>query len=50
MDISGISSNAGKAGAKLRLKCSWISLTSIYLIKMWVRHPGKLDSDVHVYL
>ena len=35
--------------AKVRLRCSCISLLLIYLITMWVWHVPKLDSDVHSY-
>ena len=35
--------------AKVRLRCSWISVVLIYLIKMLVWHVPELDSDVHGY-
>ena len=41
--------NVGMACAKVRLRCSFISLVLIYLITMWVWHVPKLDSDVHSY-
>ena len=34
---------------KVRLRCSWISLALIYLIKISVWHMPKLDSDIHGY-
>ena len=37
------------ACAKVRLRCSWLLLKLIYLIKMWVWHEPKLDSDDHAY-
>ena len=39
MDITGIDlfdQNVGMACAKVRLRCLWISLVLIYLIKMWI--------------
>ena len=39
MDITGIDlfdQNVDMAGAGARLRCSWISLVLIYLIKRWV--------------
>ena len=50
MDINGIElldQNVGMACAKVRLRCSWISLVLIYLIKMWVQHESNVDSGVH---
>ena len=50
MDITGIDlfdQNVGMACAKVRFKCSWISLVLIYLINMWVWNVPKLDSDDH---
>ena len=41
--------NVGMACAKVRLRCSFISLVLIYLITMWVWHVPKLDLDVHAY-
>ena len=38
MDVTGIDLfdlNVGMVCAKVRLRCSWISLILIYLIKMW---------------
>ena len=32
---------------KVSLRCSWISVVLIYLIKMWVWRVPKLDSDAH---
>ena len=52
MNITGIDlfdQNVGMACAKIRLRCSYILLVLIYLIKMWVWHVPKLDSDVHAY-
>ena len=41
--------NVDMACAKVRLRCSFISLVLIYLITMWVWCVPKLDSDVHAY-
>ena len=52
MEITGIDLfdlNVGMTCANVRLRCSWISLVLIYLIKMWVWHVPKLDSDVHAH-
>ena len=52
MHITGINlfdHNVGIACAKVRLRCSWISLLLIHLITMWVWHVRKLDLDVHGY-
>ena len=52
MDITCIDlfdHNVGMAYAKVRLRCSCISLVLIYLITMWVWHVPKLDSDAHAY-
>ena len=52
MNISGIDlldQHVGVAYANIKLRCSWISLVLIYLIKMQVRNVQKLDSDVHEY-
>ena len=54
MDITGIDlfdQNVGRsmACAGARLRCSWISLVLIYLIKMWIWHVQRLDTDVHGY-
>ena len=35
--------NVGMACANVRLGCAIISLTLIYLIKMWIWHVLKLD-------
>ena len=40
--------NAGMACAKVKHRCSCISLLLIYLITMWVWHVPKLDSDDHI--
>ena len=48
MEITGIDlfdQNVGMACANVRLRCSWISLVLIYLIKMWVM--TQVSSDVH---
>ena len=50
MDITGIDlfdQNVGMACTEVRHRCSWLSLVLIYLIKIWVCHVPKLDSDVH---
>ena len=50
-DVHGIDlfdQNVGMACAKVRLRCSWKSLV-LNLIKMWVWHVLKLDSDVYGY-
>ena len=39
--------NVGMVYAEVSIRYSWISLVLIYLIKMWVWHKLKLDSDVH---
>ena len=47
MNISGIDlfdQHVGMAYANVKLRCS---LVLINLIKMWVWHVPKLDSDVH---
>ena len=52
MDITGIDlfdQNVGMTCAKVKLRCSGISLILIYLIKVWVWHVVRLDSDVHGY-
>ena len=52
MDITGIDLFDQKVGmtcAGARLRCSWISLVLIYLIKMWIWHVLRLDTDVHGY-
>ena len=52
MDITGIdlsNQNAGMACAKVRLRYTLKPLVSIYLIKMWVWHVQKLDSDVDLH-
>ena len=52
MDIIGIDlfdQNVGVACLEIKLRCSWILLVLIYLIKMWVCHVLKLDSNVDKY-
>ena len=52
MDITGIDlfdQKVGMACAEVRHRCSWISLVLIYLIKMWIWHVLRLDTDVHGY-
>ena len=52
MDITGIDlfdQHVGMTCAKVKLRCSGISLILIYLIKIWVWHVVRLDSDVHGY-
>ena len=52
MDITGIDlfdQNVGMARAEVIVTCSWVSPVLIYLIKMWVWHVLKLDTDVHGY-
>ena len=52
MDITSIDlfdQNVGTTCANVRLRCLLILLALIYLIKMWVLHVPKLDSDVHRY-
>ena len=52
IDISGIDlfdRNVGMACAKIRFRCSWKSLVLIELIKMFLWHVLKLDTDVHGY-
>ena len=52
MAITGIDlfdQNVGMACAEVRVTCSWLSPVLIYLIKMWVWHVLKLDTDVHAY-
>ena len=58
MDITGIDlfdQNVGMTCAKVesnvRIRCLWIdlSLVLIYLIKIWVWHVLRLDSDAHGY-
>ena len=39
--------NAGMTCANVRLRCAIISLTLIYLIKMWIWHVPMLGSDVY---
>ena len=41
--------NVGMACAKVRLRCSCISLLLIHLITIWVWHVPQLDSDDHAY-
>ena len=52
MDITGIDlfdQKVGMACTEVRHRCSWISLVLIYLIKMWIWHVLRLDTDVHGY-
>ena len=45
MDITRIDlfdQNVGMACPEVRLRCSWISLVLIYLIKMWVWHCAEV--------
>ena len=52
MDITSIDlfdQNVGMVCTKVRLRCLWILLVWIYLIKMWAWHVPKLDSDVQGY-
>ena len=52
MDIIGIDlfdQNVSMTYAEVRLRCLWILLVLIYLIKMWVWHVLRLGSDVHGY-
>ena len=52
MDITGIDffdQNVDMACAGARLRCSWISLVLIYLMKMWIWHVLELGLDVHGY-
>ena len=52
MNITGndlLDQNVGMAYANVRLKCLLISLVLIYLIKMWIWHVLRLDTDVHRY-
>ena len=52
MNITGndlLDQNVGMAYVNVRLKCLWISLVLIYLIKMWIWHVLRLDTDVHGY-
>ena len=52
MDINSIDlfdQNVGMACVNVRLRSLLKSLVLIYLIKMWVWHVPKLDSDVHAY-
>ena len=52
MDINSIDlfdQNVGMACVNVRLRSLLKSLVLIYLIKMWIWHVPKLDSDVHAY-
>ena len=52
MEITGIDlfdQNVGMTCVNVRLRSLLKSLVLIYLIKMWVWHVPKLDSDVHGY-
>ena len=50
MDITGndlFDLNVGMTCANVRLRCLWISIVLIYLIKMWVWNVSMLDSEVY---
>ena len=50
MDITGIDlfdHIVDLVCVKVRLRCSWILVLLIYLIKMWAWYVPKLDSDAH---
>ena len=50
MEITGIDLldlNVGMTCANVTLRCLWISIVLIYLIKMWVWHVSMLDSEVY---
>ena len=52
MDITSIDlfdQNVGMTCAGARFRSLWISLVLIYLIKMWIWHVLRLDTDVHGY-
>ena len=52
MDITGINfldQKVDMACAKASLRCTQISVVFIYLIKMWIWHVLRLDTDVHGY-
>ena len=52
MDIIGIDlfdQNVGMTCAEVRLRCTWIFLVLIYVIKMWPWHVLRLGSDVCGY-
>ena len=52
MDITGndlFNQNVVKAYANVRFRCSWTLVVLIYLIKMWIWHVLRLDTDVHGY-
>ena len=48
-DIDLFDQIMGMVCTKVRLRCSWISLVLMYLIKMQVWHVPKLDSNAHGY-
>ena len=41
--------NVGMAYAEVRLRCVWILLVLIYLIKLWVWYVLRLGSDIRGY-
>ena len=45
--IDLLDQNVGMVYANVRLRYSWTSLVLIYLIKMWVWHVPRINSDVH---
>ena len=50
MDITSIDlldQNVGMVYANVKLRCSWTLLVLIYLIKMWVWHVLRPNSDVN---
>ena len=52
MDITGndlFDQNVGMVYTEARIRCTWILLILIYLIKMWVWYVSKLHSDIHGY-
>ena len=49
MEITGndlFDLNVGMTCVNVRLRCLWISIVLIYLIKMWVWHVSMLDSEI----
>ena len=49
IDIDLFDQNVGMAYAEVRHRCLQKSLVLIYLIKMWMWHVMRLESDVHGY-
>ena len=49
IDIDLFDQNVGMAYAEVRFRCLWKLLVLIYLIKMWMWHVLRLESDVHGY-